>query len=406
MIRAFRSANYRLFWSGSFVSNVGFWMQNVALGWLVFDMTKRASLLGTISFCGNLPFLVLGLVGGAVADRASRRAVMLGAQAILAAAAFVLAFLTATGRIAIWHIVAIAMVDGVTNAVYTPVMQAVIPSLVPEADLLNAVSLNSVQFNLARMIGPVVAGLVYAEIGASGCFTINAVSFLVLAVALAYVRVAPRPAGSRPPMGRAVRDGLRYARTHEVIWPALGLSAALSLFGFPYIILMPALARTALGLDVSGYGLLMAPVGAGAVLGGLLLSAAGDVRRKGLVAAICATAFGLLLATLAVVRTPHGVAALFFVMGALQVTCVASLNTTIQLTVDDGMRGRVMSMLTVILFGFITIGGVVLGTLGDWIGIARALALGGVVVAVAGTTALARAEALVAPVSRAARVAA
>ncbi len=214
MIRAFRSANYRLFWSGSFVSNVGFWMQNVALGWLVFDMTKRASLLGTISFCGNLPFLVLGLVGGAVADRASRRAVMLGAQAILAAAAFVLAFLTATGRIAIWHIVAIAMVDGVTNAVYTPVMQAVIPSLVPEADLLNAVSLNSVQFNLARMIGPVVAGLVYAEIGASGCFTINAVSFLVLAVALAYVRVAPRPAGSRPPMGRAVRDGLRYARTH------------------------------------------------------------------------------------------------------------------------------------------------------------------------------------------------
>src|SRR5205823_1862344 len=130
VLRALRSPGYRLFWSGSFVSNVGFWMQSVALGWLVYDLTRRASLLGTISFCGNVPFIALGLLGGAVADRASRRAVMLGAQVVLAAAALTLAGLTASGHIAVWHVVAIAMVAGTASALYAPVMQAVIPSLV------------------------------------------------------------------------------------------------------------------------------------------------------------------------------------------------------------------------------------------------------------------------------------
>src|SRR2546427_2115195 len=181
----------------------------------------------------------------------------------------------------------------------------------------------------------------------------------------------------RPPMAHALREGLGYARTHPVIWPALALAAAVSVFGFPYIVLMPALARDALGLDATGLGYLMAAVGAGAVLGGLALSAFGDLPRKGLVAAASAVGFGSVLTALTVVRTVQGVGLLFFVMGVLQVTCVASLNTAIQIAVDDRMRGRVMSMMMVILFGLLTIGGLVLGALGDWIGVRSALAAGG-----------------------------
>src|SRR5439155_1588407 len=191
----------------------------------------------------------------------------------------------ARGRIAVWHVVAIATVAGTASALYAPVMQAVIPSLVEPADLLNAISLNSVQFNLARVVGPAVAGTVYGAVGPAGCFALNACGFVVLA------------------------------------------------------------------------------------------------------AAASAVGFGSVLAALTVVRTVQGVGLLFFVMGVLQVTCVASLNTAIQVAVDDRMRGRVMSMMMVILFGFITIGSLLLGALGDWIGVPAALASGGGVVAVAGAAA-------------------
>src|SRR6184192_2010379 len=184
-------------------------MQSVALGWLVYDLTRRASLLGTISFCGNVPFIALGLLGGAVADRASRRTIMLGAQVVLASAALALALLTASGRIAVWHVVAIAMVAGTASALYAPVMQAVIPSLVEPADLLNAISLNSVQFNLARVVGPAVAGIVYGAVGPAGCFALNACGFVVLAVALAQIRLPHRPVATRPPMAHARRSRLR-----------------------------------------------------------------------------------------------------------------------------------------------------------------------------------------------------
>ena len=396
MLAPLRSRDYRLFWTGSFVSNVGVWMQQIALGWLVYGMTRSASLLGTVSFCGNMPILVLGLLGGALADRASRRTIMLGSQSVLAGAALGLAVLTATGTIAVWHIVAIAMVAGTASALWGPSMQAVIPTLVEPEQLLNAISLNSVQFNLARTLGPAIAGTVYGSIGPAGCFGLNAAGFVVLTAVLSRIHMPHRPAGTPPSIGRALREGLGYARRHPIIGPALLLSAVMSLFGFPYIILLPALARDTLGLDASGLGYLMASVGGGAVAGGLGLSAVGDVPRKGLVAAVCAVLFGAVLATFAVVRTVPGVAILLFTMGVLQTVCVASINTTIQMVVHDGMRGRVMSMVTVILFGFATTGGLLIGMVGDRIGVAHALAAGGVVIMVAAVGVLMRATALLA----------
>jgi MFS family permease len=394
VLRAFRSRDYRFFWSGSLVANVGFWMQQIALGWLVYDMTRSSSWLGAVGFAGNAPILALGLVGGALVDRASRRAILLGSQLALAGAAFVLALLTASGHLTVWQVIAIALVAGTASALYAPAVQAVIPSLVEPHQLLNAISLNSVQFNLARTVGPAIAGLVYDAIGPAGCFTTNAVGFLVLTALLAQVRLPARAIGAVPPVARALREGLTYARRHAVIGPALLLTAVMSVFGFPYIILLPALARGALGLDASGLGYLMAAVGGGAVVGGLGLSAAGDVARKGLVASVGAIGFGLVLACFAVVRSPRATGVLLFALGVLQTVSVASLNTTIQVAVHDGMRGRVMSMMTVILFGFATVGGLLVGLLGDRIGVPAALAGGGVVIVLAAAAVLVRAPAL------------
>src|SRR5947199_30692 len=264
-------------------------MQQIALGWLVYGMTRSASLLGAVGFCGNMPILVLGLVGGAIADRASRRTIMLGSQVVIGLAALSLALLTATGHLAVWHVIAIAMVAGTASALWGPAMQAVVPSLVGPEELLNAISLNSVQFNLARTLRPAGAGRLYGRIGPAGGFAVN---------------------------------------------------------------------------------------------------------RAGLL-------FGAVLGTFVVVRSVRGTALLFFVMGILQTVCVASLNTTIQLAVDDGMRGRIMSMMTVILFGFATTGGLVVGLLGDHIGVPSALAAGGVIIMIAAIALFVRAPELVGGLPRA-----
>src|SRR5215470_17455502 len=310
-------------------------MQQIALGWLVYGMTRSASLLGTVGFCGNMPILILGLVGGAIADRASRRTIMLGSQTVIGLTALSLALLTATGHLAVWHVIAIAMVAGTASALWGPAMQAIVPSLVGNDELMNAISLNSVQFNLARTLGPAVAGTLYGRIGPAGCFALNSAGFFFLTFVLAQISLPDRPVVAPPPIARALREGLGYARRHTVIGPALLLAAGSAIL------------------------------------------------------------FGAALGTFAVVRSVRGTACLFFIMGVLQTVCVASINTTIQLAVEDGMRGRIMSMMTVILFGFATTGGLLVGLVGDHIGVPAALAVGGVVITIAAIALFVRAPELV-----------
>jgi MFS family permease len=383
---------------GSFVASLGLWIQTIALGWVVYDLTGSTTWLGAISFAGNAPTFVFGLLGGAVADRASRRTMMATALMVLSASAAALALLTAIGHLAVWYIVGLAIVSGIANAVYTPTMHATVPSLVPPDDLLSAISLTSVQFNLARTLGPVVAGTLYARIGPAGCFGLNAAGFLVLVGTLFAIALPGKPVGASLPMGQALRAGLRYARRHAVIGPLIVVAFVMSLFGFPYIILMAALARDVLHLDPSGLGFMMGSVGFGAVLGGLGLSAAGDFRHKGLAAAGGAAVFGCVLAGIAWVHEPRTMAGLLLVLGFVQTIAIASLTTCVQLTVEDGMRGRVMSMLTVILFGVATLGGFILGFAADRFGVAQVLSTGGVIVAVASTGVMIRARRLWAPV--------
>ena len=333
-----------------------------------------------MSFCGNAPTFVVGLVGGAIADRASRRLVMTLSLVVFGLCAASLSLLSATGHLTVWHVIVIAMVSGVATALYTPAMHSVVPSLVAPEHLFAAISLNSVQFNLARSVGPAIAGFLYAPIGPQGCFALNACASLAMALVVARLRIPPRPAEAPQPMLRALREGLRYVRRHRVIGPAIFLAAVLSLFGFPYIILLPAVAH-GLDLDAQGLGYLMACVGIGAVTGGLAMAVAGERLRGPRTAVLGAVAFGLVLSMIAVVGTAARTMVVLFLLGGLQTLSIASLTTTIQTTVHDGMRGRVMSMITVIFFGFSTLGGLVAGIIGDRVGVPLALASGGVVTA-------------------------
>lgn len=378
MFSAFRSRNYALFWTGSFVSNVGTWMQTVALGWLIYDMTGAASWLGTVSFAGNAPALFVGLIGGAVADRADRRLVLVGTQVAAAASALLLGALTARGALEVWQVITIALVAGSVQSLYTPVVQATIPSLVPIEALMSAVSLNSVQFNLARILGPLAAGFAYAAIGAAGCFFLNGVSFAVLALALSRLDLPRRMPAARGSIGRQLVDGLRYAHAQPLISTLLGFAALVSFMGFPYIILMPAVARDALHLGPAGLGFMMGYVGFGAVAGGLALATLGEIRRKALLAVGAGAVLAATLVGFSRATTLQGAAPFLVLMGFTQVGCAASLNATLQLTVTEEMRGRVMSLLGFAYFGLSTLGSVAFGAIGDRIGVAAALRLGGI----------------------------
>lgn len=381
MFPALRSRNFRLLWFGSAAVNVGWWMHSVAMGWLIYDLTSSASWLGRIGFAQSLPTLCLGLIGGAFIEHADRRRALYGSALVLALAASLLAALTLSGVVQIWMIILVSLASGTGTALFMPVYQALIPSLVPAQQLMNAISLNSISFNAARVVGPLVAGFVMTWAGLGWCFALNALgSFTMVALARA-LELPKREVGTRPPLGRLLRAGLDYARRHPVIRALLFLSVTMSLFGFPYVVLMAAFANQVLALEAKGFTLLFSAVGVGAVLGGLCLASVGDIRRKGLLVLGSAAAFGLLLVVLGQTRTLIAALVTLAVLGFAMIVSVASLNTVLQVSVAEEMRARVMSMLTVALFGLPSLGAWMLGAIADRIGIPTAYTIGGSMVA-------------------------
>jgi MFS family permease len=382
MFRALRSRNFALLLYGSFAANIGIWMQTVAMGWLIYNLTSSASWLGRVGFAQSAPTLLFGLLGGALIEHMDRKRVLVLSALLFACGSFSLATLTLTGVVQIWMIMVISFVSGLGTSFFMPVFQALIPSLVPPEHLMNAISLNSVSFNVARVIGPLIAGGVMSSLGLGWCFALNGCGFLVMVASTLALDIPRREAGPRVPLGRALMAGLDYARRHPVIRALLVLCVTMSLFGFPYLVLMPALAREVLHLDASGFTFLFSAVGLGAVLGGLSLAKAGDVRRKGLLVLGFALAFGVMLIVLANTKTFLAAVCTLLLIGFAMIMSIASLNTLIQITVEEQMRARVMSMLTVSLFGLPTLGAWLLGALGDRVGIPLALSAGGGVVSV------------------------
>lgn len=378
MFEAFRESDYRRFWVSQFFSNVGSWMQTVAQGYLVYRLTDSAFLLGFVGFASAIPSFFLMLWGGVLADRLDRRRVVSLSQWGQALSAMALAISIRTGYISVWQIVAASVVSGIAISFSAPAWQAMVVDLLDDRSrLANAVAMNSLQFQLSRVIGPLLAGLTLAALGSFWCFFFNAISFLPLIWILGRIKPRQVPAAGGGAVWERLRAGFAYVRGDRMILLALAVAAVASAFGFPYLNLMPVVARNLFHADEAhGLGYLMGAVGGGALLGSLALSVKTPPPRTMLPAIVVALGlFGAALAGVGYLRRPATVMALLFVCGLSMVTSLALCNTSIQQRVPDAMRGRVLSMYTFAFFAFFPFGNLGSGILAERYGIGLTLLL-------------------------------
>lgn len=390
MFIAFREPDYRRFWTAQFLSNIGSWMQSVAQGWLVYRLTDSAFLLGFVGFAATAPAIVLMLPGGVLADQLDRRRVIAYSQWAQAASALWLAIAIATDRIDVVQIIGAALVVGIAQSFSAPAYQAMTLDLLEDRTRLsNAIAMNSLQFNLSRVIGPLLASVALTAWGSAWCFFINAISFLPLIYVLGRTRRRQQAHDGPAPMLTRLREGFAYVRKDRVVLLVLCAAAAGSLFGHPYMSLMPVLARKWFQQDAAGNGYLFGAVGAGALLAALVLSVRAPKRVLPVIA-IATAVFGTSLAALGFVTSIRSVLLLLFITGVGMVASLALSNMLIQQRTPDAMRGRVMSMYTLSWFASVPLGNLAAGAMTDRTGIANTLAvLGGLLLLTAVAVAIA-----------------
>jgi MFS family permease len=377
---AFRERDYRRFWTTQFISNIGSWMQTIAQGWLVYRLTDSPFLLGFVGFANSIPSFFLMLPGGVVADRLDRRRVVSASQWAQTFCALSLALAIRTNRIAVWQIIVTSMIVGVAISFSAPAWQAMVVDLLDDRSrLANAVAMNSLQFNLSRAIGPLLAGVTLSLYGSFWCFFLNAISFLPLIWALGTLQERQQRGHSEGAMMSRLAEGFRYVYRERILLVLLAIVAAASLFGFPYLTIMPMIARGLFRNDAAGLGMLMGAVGAGALSGSLFLSVRTPSRRHMMPWIIGSLAlFGLALAGIGLVRAQVWVFALLVICGVTMVVSVALCNTSIQQHIPDTMRGRILSMYTFAFFAFLPFGNLLAGVLAEHGGLKPTmLALGG-----------------------------
>jgi MFS family permease len=384
MFRALSHRNYRVFWIGAFVSNVGTWMQSVAQGWLVLQLTNSSLWLGIDAFMATAPGFFLTLVGGVFADLVDRRRLLLYTQVVAGLAAFALAFLIWTDQVTVWMILGFSLGTGCCMALAAPSYQAMTFDLVGREDLPNAVALNSTQFQLSRVAGPVLAGLGFKFFGLAGCFFFNGFSFVAVVIALRKIRfdnatkaAATHSVNDRRALWQDLLAGFKYVRRRPRVFSLLTLSAVTSLFGAPYLTLIPIFARDIFNLGPGGLAWMMGVAGAGAFFGALFLTYLGDLKRKGWLVLGGAFAFGLFVIGFALSTHLMLSLALLFGVGFAIVTSVAMTNTLLQQLVTDKMRGRVMSMFILSFIGTMPIGNLLAGAVSHRYGAPLTLAGGG-----------------------------
>jgi MFS family permease len=367
---------FRRYWIGLFLSNIGTWMQVVAQGWLVLRLSNSALILGLVGFAGSIPTLLLAPLAGVAADRVDRRRLLLVMQCTQMACALVLATATGFGFVSVPLVGAVAIVNGLSNAFTMPSHQSLFLDLVGREDLLNAISLNSMQFNLSRVIGPMIAGLTIAAFGETGCFLLNAVSFLAVIAALA---VLPPMKKRRAPSRGAWIDlkiGVRFARRREIIFPLLAIAAALAVFGTPAVTLAPLFARKLLHVGPQGLGGMLSAVGLGAAASALLLASRGDFRRKGRAVLLAALGFAAALFGLAISRQYLVSLGCLALLGASMSSSASLINTLLQTSAPDRLRGRVISLYALAWLGLVPIGNLQAGAVAERFGAAAALFVG------------------------------
>jgi len=381
--RALRHRNFRLFFAGQFISLTGTWMQSVAQSWLVYRLTGSVVLLGMIGFASQIPVFLLTPIGGTAADRYNRHRILLTTQTISMVLAFILAFLTLTARVEIWHLFVIATGFGLANAFDIPTRQAFAVDMVGKDDLINAIALNSSMFNGARIVGPAIAGILVAAVGEGWCFFGNAVSYIAVLGGLMMMRITPvvrAPAGS--PIAN-IAEGFGYVIRTKPVLALLLLLGLVSLMGMPYSVLMPIFAEEILHGDSSTLGFLMGASGSGALAAALVLASRKHVFGLGRWVMLACGGFGISLILFSFSRSFWLSALLLVPVGFAMMTQMSSSNTLIQAMIPDELRGRVMAVYSMMFMGMAPLGSLLAGTLAGIIGAPETVALGGIVCVVA-----------------------
>jgi MFS family permease len=378
-LRALRHRNFQLFFAGQLISLIGTWMQNIAQAWLVYRLTGSSLLLGSVSFAGQIPVFLIAPLGGITADRGNRHRVVIGTQIASMVLAFVLALLTLTGKVQVWHIFLLASLLGVVNSFDVPARQSFLVDMVGKEDLMNAIALNSSMFNGARIIGPAIAGVLVASIGEGWCFFANGVSYIAVIAGLLMMTVnAPRRLATGSSPLQHIIEGFQFVRRTTPIRALLLLLGLVSLVGLPFSVLMPIFADRILHGGARGLGILMGATGIGALLGALTLASRTGVTGLGRWVAVSCGGFGAFLVLFSFSRYFWLSTALLVPVGFSMMLEMSSSNTLIQAMVPDELRGRVMALYSMMFMGMAPFGAFMGGALADRLGAPVTVAMGGI----------------------------
>jgi MFS family permease len=371
--------DFRLFLIGQFISLCGTWIQTVAQGWLVLQLTNSAFAVGLVTALGALPILLLTLYGGVLADRVNKRKAVLLLQSLMVIDGLALGILTWLHLVTVHWVMGLAVFFGTLSAFEVPMRQSLIAHIVPRKDLLNAIALGSSAFNVARVIGPAIAGVLIATVGLAACFLVNAASYLAVITGLLLMKTDTPPATSSVPHMQALREGFRYIFGNP--WPRalITIVACFAVFGFSFMTMMPVFARDVLGLDASGYGAMVSSVGVGAATAALFMAAAGGRVPQPLLVLGSAVAFGLILTAAALSPGFRSAAVLFTLAGCVMALNGIAANNMLQVQAPDELRGRVMGFYSFVVLGMTPFGSFQAGWVAEHFGVRAALGIGGLV---------------------------
>jgi predicted MFS family arabinose efflux permease len=363
IFKAFQYRDFRLMWIGACTSSIGTWMQIVAQGWLIYRLSHNARLLALDQVLGGLPIFLFSLFTGVIADRVERRKILLGSQYVQMFSASVLTVLVATGAVHVWHILCLSFLSGCAQAFGAPAYSALIPTLVEKEDMPNAIALNSIQFNVAVMVGPALAGQALARLGEKWCFGLNALSFLAPIISLTLISARFLPVKTTETMFASLKQGIQFARKQGSMEALILLAFCMTALGMPMRTYIPVFVKDIFHRGPETYGNLLALMGLGSIFGSLTIASAGNFKRKGFVALGALICLGASISAFAFSKSVPLSGVILVLVGASMMAVFATVNSLVQLITTNEMRGRVMSVYNVAFRGGLPMGNLLSGWL-------------------------------------------
>jgi predicted MFS family arabinose efflux permease len=363
IFKAFQYRNFRILWIGACTSSIGSWMQQLAQAWLVLEISKSPFLLGLDAFLGDIPIFLFSLVGGVIADRIDRRYVLLGSQYVQMTCAIILTLLIAFHKVQVWQILCLSFVVGTAQSFGGPAYSALVPSLVEKEDLSNAIAMNSIQFNLARVIGPVIGGIVLKNLGAAWCFGLNALSFVAVIISLYSLKINFNPPRTGESVLTSMKQGFQFIRKQGAMESLIALAFLMTALAIPTITFLPVFAKDVFQRGPEALSMFLASTGLGSISGALVVAALGNNKNKGRVALSMLMLLGTVMAGFAQSTSILLSCALLYVAGACLIFAFAMISSLVQLITANEMRGRVMSVYNVAFRGGMPFGNLATGRL-------------------------------------------